>query len=131
MFYTQAKLPVLLNEEIQPVEKETINKSIHDKDLVRTDSTEQKLDKFFGAAFAKKTVGKIHKKKENLDVSLDEAAFQKHNEEFLKRNEAFENKLLEKSIFAENSEAVNNKNNSQPIKEINVLNDNLISKVTK
>lgn len=119
VFYTQAKLPVLQNEEIAT--EINVNRTIHDKDFVRTDATVQKLDKFFGAAFVKKKASKINDKKTIADVSLDEIDFVQHNEAFLKRNEAFEDKLLEKTAVVE----------EQQIKETIDLSDNLISKVTK
>ncbi|KAJ8926299.1 hypothetical protein NQ314_021339 [Rhamnusium bicolor] len=49
-----AKLPKVLNIETKETVKEiTLNKSVNAKDLVRTDSKEQKLQKFFGAPIKK------------------------------------------------------------------------------
>lgn len=74
------------------------DKSIQPKEFVRTDSSVQKLEKFFGAT---RKVPPESKETVNPDVSLTEDEFNKQHEQFLERNENFENQLLEKTIMEE------------------------------
>ncbi|KAK4878024.1 hypothetical protein RN001_010530 [Aquatica leii] len=83
MFYMQAKLPGVK----EMIAKEQGTKSIvtvQDKDLVRTDASEQKLEKFFGPAI-----------KERKD---EDEEFSKHNKEFLQDAEVFEKQMKSFSL---------------------------------
>ncbi|KAF5291784.1 hypothetical protein FQA39_LY14272 [Lamprigera yunnana] len=71
MFYTQAKLPGFVPE----TPKEKSQKLVQDKDLVRTDSSEQKLEKFFGAGVQKPSDMKLEE--ENKKVSQKAEEFEK------------------------------------------------------
>ncbi|KAK5638973.1 hypothetical protein RI129_013268 [Pyrocoelia pectoralis] len=78
MFYVQAKLPGVVTEIKESTDK-TPNK-IYDKDLVRTDAAEQKLDKFFVPA--------------DLNLSENsEVAFKADNVKFLEKANDFEHSL--------------------------------------
>lgn len=111
VFYVQSKLPVLLHEEVNVTKtvdenkKENSKSTVYDKDLVRTDSNEQKLEKFFGAT----------SRKSNANDSLTEEEFAKQNEKFLENNAAYEDHL--------NVTFEKNDNDLKPISK------NLISKV--
>lgn len=53
-FFTQSKLPTELVGNLKGSETKSKEKHFYDKELVRTDSTEQKLEKFFGAPIKRK-----------------------------------------------------------------------------
>lgn len=89
MFYTQNKLPNIcipvVNKGISPA---TAGRS--DKQLVRTDSGEQKLEKFFGAP--------TKRQMEQANESLNEEEFKNLNAEFLQQNASFESRIANNSI---------------------------------
>ncbi|KAL3286344.1 hypothetical protein HHI36_000852 [Cryptolaemus montrouzieri] len=77
VFYTQAKLPGVQTEPVI-TDKDKQNKTINPKDLVRTDSKEQKLDKFFGAPVKKtkekelsKMIIMYHSQKNNMRKNMN------------------------------------------------------------
>ncbi|XP_050306304.1 DNA mismatch repair protein Mlh1 [Anthonomus grandis grandis] len=101
VFYTQSKLP-----NIQFDTKETLRdnisykKTVEDpKYVVRTDSNIQKLDKFFDVS-SKKTeldsIEPVNKGKQALNFSLTEEEYQEHHQQFLQKQDDFENICLEK-----------------------------------
>lgn len=126
VFYTQAKLPVLLQENISSPTKDGKEKqsNVYDKNLVRTDSCEQKLEKFFGAPIKQKNL--------DLNQSLDEEEFKKQNAEFLKRNQAFEDDLnVTVSKQANITIKPKPEKNVVPSKSQENIGASLLSKVTK
>lgn len=96
MFYTQSKIPVVF-ETIETLKNTDKKSNVYDKDFVRTDATEQKLEKFFGAPVKKNT---NQDKINNLDESINNEDETMDNE-MVKQTEDFENRILEKSIVEE------------------------------
>ncbi|KAJ8984034.1 hypothetical protein NQ317_012258 [Molorchus minor] len=97
LFIFQAKLPKVFNVEPNEVVPDKVNgqnKSINPKDMVRTDSKEQKLQQFFGPSIRKENIMEENK---DTNISITEEEFQKHHEHFLERNEKFEDMLLDKT----------------------------------
>lgn len=89
MFYTQNKLPNICVPVLDKATSAT-TAGRSDKQLVRTDSGEQKLEKFFGAPTKRQT--------EQANESLNEEEFKNLNSEFLQRNASFESRIADKSI---------------------------------
>lgn len=89
MFYTQNKLPNVGNPGPNEATSTTAANR-NDKQLVRTDSNEQKLEKFFGAPTKKLT--------QQANESLTEEEFKNLNVEMLQRNASFESRIADKSI---------------------------------
>ncbi|KAJ8917366.1 hypothetical protein NQ315_002390 [Exocentrus adspersus] len=112
VFFTQAKLPKVFTETAETLTDAQIRRT-NPKDFVRTDSKEQKLEKFFGCPIkkdeVKETTKAVQEEKPNpvevrtnpepmnLDVSLTEEEFQKQHELFVERNEKFEDLILNKT----------------------------------
>ncbi|CAG9770714.1 unnamed protein product [Ceutorhynchus assimilis] len=97
IFYTQSKLPNLQFETKESLRDKDAGakKSVEAaKYVVRTDSNMQKLDKFF------QVVDKNQKlpKKDIANTSLTEEEYQKQHEDFLKAQESFENRCLNKTM---------------------------------
>lgn len=97
------------------------NKSINPKEMVRTDCTEQKLEKFFGAP--------TRKNEDVAEKDQDESMIIEEDMSLL-RNESFENKLLNKTV--------NNNNQGLPEEEKIMIEESsktvkssLISRITK
>ncbi|KAF2885086.1 hypothetical protein ILUMI_21089 [Ignelater luminosus] len=143
MFYTQAKLPKTTTETVT-IKDKTPTKTTYDKNLVRTDSSEQKLERFFGAPIKKgemvatseiKTdkvaTTTVNTEKTHLDSS--DVEFEKHNEEFLNKVQDFENCLFDKTING-NSNNVKNKSkrgSKDSPKSSKLLGSSLLSKVAR
>lgn len=115
VFYVQSKLPILSHEEtIKPNEKndktaKDDKNKLADKYLVRTDASEQKLEKFFGASTTKTKNAEGNNKKGNLDDTLNEEEFNKYNREFLENNANFEEQLnvsVDATIRADDQECI-------------------------
>lgn len=128
IYYTQAKLPVTLAENLSVADKTKSNKTIPDKDFVRTDAMEQKLDKFFSIPI-KVTGNKLVE----LNQSLNEEEFSRLNKEMLKRSEKFENQLLERneSIFERTVEGENQDiivGDKKTIENENILLENTVTR---
>ncbi|XP_030749016.1 DNA mismatch repair protein Mlh1 [Sitophilus oryzae] len=91
IFYTQSKLPNVHFETAKPKTNQTLNTSeVEPKYLVRTDSSLQKLDKFFEVKSKKDKCTT----KNTLNVSLTEEQYQECHKEFVKDHEHFNNKLF-------------------------------------
>nr|XP_022902874.1 DNA mismatch repair protein Mlh1 [Onthophagus taurus] len=80
-FYTTGKLPkITLKSE---------DKTLYQKEFVRTDTNEQKLTKFFGPTSTGKEKSPI-KTTKLVDTSLSEDVFDRFNKDFIKRTESLE-----------------------------------------
>ncbi|XP_025830959.1 DNA mismatch repair protein Mlh1-like [Agrilus planipennis] len=103
VYFTQAKLPIVTSNTIQSSPKEKSEK-VYPKELVRTDSSNQKLEKFFGATTKKMETMQITDRNDddNVDNKVvtnpEDKLFEERNKQFLIDNEKFESKLLNKTI---------------------------------
>lgn len=86
-------MPNTVTNIIENTEKDK-SRPVYDKDYVRTDSTEQKITKFFRTPASINTSIEIV----NNDVSITEEEETKPTEETMLRHDAFEQKVMDKTM---------------------------------
>ena len=113
--YFQAKLPGFSTENVK--ETNSTTKIVQDKDLVRTDASEQKITKFFGAPSTDNS---------DADKSFPENEFAENCKKLLEKDDNFEQNLLDIAVDLENTKTIIPENEQKK-----TLNTNLVTKVTK
>nr|CAH7749104.1 unnamed protein product [Callosobruchus chinensis] len=96
VFFTQAKLPILYDIEIEaPKQKNrtAVEKNVCPKEMIRTDFKEQKLDRFFAAT----TFKNDHDDSKKINESINAEDFQQCHAEFVERTNKLEDMIVEKS----------------------------------
>lgn len=122
----KTKLPTITIEpaKLSDKENQSTNKNVvHAKEMVRTDCTEQKLEKFFGNAVKKSDT--VHEEIQNTSVQEDVSIAEEVNPEI---NENFENMLLNKTneSFTETNMIVD----KEEVHE-NAVKSSLVSRIAK